>query len=468
MKFAVRLMVMLGLVAMTVLSVQAADLLVVGDITVPTLNWGDQQAAVEITNPSGYVRYVVAETEVQFVGEGLNPNRRVRSVGVIFPEESRTLTPRIAIPGNYGSLTATVRLFDVVDTLDNVLPNMLFFDTTLKLNFAAPESVQPYLEHQISMPPRVNVHPNFDNDFSRLFPLFLSQGMTVDRVEEITGGDSAYISEVIDGFERKRYLKRTEGGGIELTFPFISINEATAEAAIASRLVDSLVAMYTVTLPRMTAMRDSMAAAGAISSDTVDFLNAATPLFKPYPLIGMFSLWSSLGRAFVTRAAPLHVFDATDFCNAYIPFYMYAVQGPDSLNGHHFYGIDVKSYPQYYWGDRLPILECDPEYIRKGMMGQRVNWRFADEFAPTVYVTDSALINAALKYLEKDTDSLLDRTYYELLDTAGAYGHPTVSFGHRYWFWNLVATETLERLVASGVVNREGNGQYRFDQSSRF
>ena len=34
--------------------------------------------------------------------------------------------------------------------------------------------------------------------------------------------------------------------------------------------------------------------------------------------------------------------------------------------------------------------------------------------------------------------------------------------GVRYWFWNLVATRTINKMVEAGKLNRIGNGQYRF------
>jgi len=462
-----RLILGFGAAMLLSTAVTAADPPTVTEVSVPSLNWGEQQARVGVNNATPYVRYIAAETEVRFTGAGLNPTRRARTFGVAYPNETTILNPTIVIPGNYGEITAEIRLYDVVDTLDQLLPSQLFFDTTLQLTFDAPPQVKPYLEEQITMPPRVNVNPDFDNDFARLVLLLISEGKSVPDIREITGGDSAYVAGVIEHFRQRRYLKDGDHG-IELDFPVISEKEAFAEKAIADKVVDSLVGIYTTNLPKMIAFRDSLAAAGAISSDTIDFLNGAVPLYKPYPLIGMFSLWSHLGRAFITRMALLHIFDATDVCNAHIPYYMYAVQGPDSLNGHHFYAIVPQSYPQYFWGDRIPSLNCDPDYIRKGLMGQHVSWSFQDDEAPQIYVYDTAAINPALAVLQGQTDSLIWHTYNELLDSAVAYGHSKASYGHRYWFWNLVATRTLQRLVEDGVVERLGTGQFRFDRASAF
>ena len=76
---------------------------------------------------------------------------------------------------------------------------------------------------------------------------------------------------------------------------------------------------------------------------------------------------------------------------------------------------------------------------------------------------DTTVVRTALAALAGDTDSLLVRTYFDLKALAQSYGREKASYGMRYWFWNLVASRTLVKLHEQGIIERRGNGQFKFE-----
>ena len=90
-------------------------------------------------------------------------------------------------------------------------------------------------------------------------------------------------------------------------------------------------------------------------------------------------------------------------------------------------------------------------------------YQYKEDFHPESFVFDTAKVRPALNALVGQPDSLLWRSYVKLKEVATSHGHRKVSFGHRYWFWNLTATRTLEKLQKSGVVTRTNNGQIKLD-----
>ncbi len=122
----------------------------------------------------------------------------------------------------------------------------------------------------------------------------------------------------------------------------------------------------------------------------------------------------------------------------------------------------MKAYSVTY-GDHPPHVICPDDFILRAQRNMKINWRFAEESKQKRLLFDSLVVEPALNALSGEADELLYAAYYELRDIASYYGHDRLGYGQRYWFWNLVATRTLAQLVEKGVVQREGNGNYRFE-----
>ncbi|MEA3297211.1 MAG: hypothetical protein U9R56_05045 [candidate division Zixibacteria bacterium] len=436
--------------------------IVVGDVDLP-MRWGTQQAVFKVTNKTEGVRFLTIEVEVQFEGSYLNPNRRVRSHFLLLPMTTEVISPTVYIPGSYGRAKATITIYDVVDTLDALLPGQKFFQQYFSMMFHPPEAVFDYQQEVVTLPPRVENHYVFDSEFSRIFLLMLNEGKSLEKIADITAADLVFVKETLEAMIAKRYVIMKDSTAV-IQFPVITVKEAEQAKQLAERTSDSLAQMIQSNFPRYWQAIDSLVADGVMSADSNVFLNGGTVLYRPYPVVSALVLWFDLGQKFITRSAPLLIYDHTDLCNADIPFYMYAVQGGDYFNGTHFYKLSIgNNYLQIFYGDSPPHIDCDENFILQKRLGRKVRWTYSDGHLPESFVVDTAVVRPALNALTGDADSLLWQTYLDLRDIAVEYGHKKAAFGIRYWFWNLVATRTLVKLTSEGIVERRGNGQYKFE-----
>ncbi len=428
------------------------------------LRWGDRTAVFDVTNNSEELKFLTVEIEIEFVDSNPKPNRRTIQYVVLPAGETRTVTGRMFIPGNYGLAKGQIRIYDVVDTLDILLPGQKFFEDNFQINFHPPEEIEPYLAVTLTLPPRVDEHPDFDSHLSRLMLVLLNEGKSVEEIADMTGAALDYVQSIYENLENNRYISTEEEGRAKLRFPLISVAMAEAGKQMAEQVSDSLVATIKNNLGNYDRVLDSMIAVGAMSTDSNSFLNGGSVLYFKYPVISALYLWWDRGQSFITRSAPLLIYDATDPCNARIPNYMYAVLGGAYFNGTNYYDrfANVPRFGMSY-GDSLPVLKCEENYILRGQQGKPVRFTFANESKQEIFVVDTSLARAAVNALKGDTDSLLVETYFRLRDLATSHGHAKATYGLRYWFWNLTASRTLVKLIEQGVVERRGNGQYKFE-----
>jgi hypothetical protein len=275
--------------------------------------------------------------------------------------------------------------------------------------------------------------------------------------------DTSFVQEAVQTMIQKGYV-REEDESYLLTFPFISIDEAEEAKKVAVTLSDTLAAMIESNMALYGKMLDSLVSAGVVDKDSNAFVDGGVVLYRPYPVVSALLLWYHLGQKFITRSAPLMIYDGTDPCNAHIPYYMYAVRGGAIFNGTQFYAfIPIRSIFQILYGDVIPEVECGEDFILKAKLRRPVPWSLAKEFRPESFMLDTLAVKPILNALSVGADSLLVETYFRLRDIAVKYGHKKLLYGERYWFWNLTATRTLKKLVDSGVITRRGNGQFKFD-----
>jgi len=437
--------------------------IIVGDIE-RDLRWGARPAAFEVTNKSENLKFLTLETEIQFSGSYLTPHRRAMSHVIVPAGITETVTATVHIPGNYGRADGRITLYDVIDTLDAILPGQKCFEDNFMINFHPPESIQPYLETEITMPPRVEQHPDFDNQLSRLMLVLLNEGRSIDEIAAMTAADTAFVRTMFHQMVSKGYVADEEGRP-RLTFPLISVAEAEQAKEMAEELSDSLVAAVRENLPEYYRVLQRLVAEGSVPKDSNAFLNGGTILHYPYPVVSGLWLWWDLGQRFITRSAPLMIYDGTDICNAHIPNYMYAVQGGSYFNGTCFYALFQSDRTfSILFGDSLPPVECPEDFILKGQQGTQSRWKYDTDYRQETFVVDTSALRPALNALAGDIDSLMVRTYFRLKDLSQSYGRETASYGMRYWFWNLTASRALVKLVQQGVLERRGNGQFKFER----
>ncbi len=249
----------------------------VGDIQTPSLRWGKQIVYVPLVNTTDYVKFVSVVTKISFQGAYLHPERSTRTNYILEPSASLTVNAPIDIPGSFGEATMTVSLYDVVDTMDLVLPYQRFFEQPFTLHFHIPDGLAPYLQDKVSMPPMVGSSPDFDNEFSRVLLVLLSERKSVSQIAEMAMADSSYIQGIITDFENKEYTAGSSGT-YTLKFPVIASKEADEGRLLANKASAELASMIQKNLPLLIKCRDSLVAAGKMSKDSNGFLDPGSVL----------------------------------------------------------------------------------------------------------------------------------------------------------------------------------------------
>ena len=432
----------------------------IGEFEFPSLRWGEQHALTMLVNNTDWVKFVIIETEISFDGSYLNPSRRIRGSWALPPGDTVQAQVPLLIPGNFGEADIVIRAYDVIDTLDMVLPSQKFFEQPVSVRFHIPEAVMPYMQRPVTVPPRVEDHPYFNTEFSRLLFLFLDDGLSAGQIADLVECDTSFVLDEMKMLIRQRYGRRG-GDGFQLTIPVIRADEAEAARQQALALADTVASIIRSGMDEYWPVVDSLVAAGAITSDSNTFFDAGAVLYKPYPVVGALTLWMELGRLFITRSAPLLLYDGTDICNANIPTYMYAVEGGPVVNGTHFYTVIPQNQTmKMYFGDSIPEIICPEDFMMRGARSNAINFRHGEEYLPENFMMDTSVVRPMLNVLTRGADTVLFNAYIDLRDMAvDEYGHTRLDYGYRYWFWNLTATHALNRLIEDGVINRRGNGQ---------
>ncbi|MBU8934877.1 MAG: hypothetical protein KOO62_12895 [candidate division Zixibacteria bacterium] len=432
----------------------------VGEVETPSWEWGEQIVRLEVVNNGSLAKFIVAETEIQFTGEYLNPSRHAQTCYVLAPGDRTWLEPKLIIPGNYGKAQIWVRLYDVVDTLDLILPGQLTYEQPFSITYHLADGMVPYFQDRVLLPPRIRDHPDFDNEFARVLLWLLDEGRTITEIADMAECDTSFVKRNIQICMTRGYV-RLDSTGYHLNFPILSADEAHQGSRLANEIGDTLASLIAGRMDAYRGVLDSLVAAGNLPTDTNTFMDGGTVLYHRYPVIGGLALWWDLGGKFISPDQLLEIYTGNDLCNTYSPTYMYAVQGNLAMAGTNFYAASSNS-SKIYFGDRMPDIQCGNKWLRGTRKG-RVRWQYTPKNGPESFIADSTVIRPAVNALTRPADKLLVAAGDRLQTIATSFGHNSLTMGYKYWFWDLVATRALNTLVESDVVTRRGNGQFRFD-----
>ncbi len=455
------------LICLTIGFIQTANSkdLAIGEVEFPSLRWGDQKLNMEATNNGALTKFIAVEIEIKFTGEYLNPIRIARSNFILSPGESAVLNPSITVPGNFGRSEVSLRVYDVVDTLDDILPGFLSFEQPFFINFNIPDAMFPYLQSKIIYPPRVGDDIDFDTEFARLLPLLISEGNTPGDIAEMAMCDTSFVEKAIEGFMERGYAKKNDNGNYQINFPVISTEEADEGRALAVQVADDLSNIISGNMGDYTKVLDSMKLAGKLPKDSVSFLDGGAILYFPYPTVSCLALWWDLAEDFIVPGAPpLLLYSDANPCKVNIPLFMYALNGGEINNGtHYFSSMSTRSAVIMQYGDVVPEYECERDMTRKYSRRRYSGWSLPEEFAPRGFMIDTSTVRPAVDALVRDADPLIKETYNKVTKLGLSYNREVVTRGYYFWFWNLVATHTLNNLIEKGTVERMGNGQFKFE-----
>jgi len=430
------------------------------------LGWGIHTFPVKIINNSEYLKYVSVSATVKCDGVGLSPERIVVRNYAVYPEDTAVGEILLHIPGNYGDINYELKLYDVVDTLDLLLESQVVRRQSGTISFPVPKGVVSLLSKKITLPPLVGLHIDFDNDFSHILPFLISEGKSVSEIAMVTGCDTSFVTGELDYLISRGYYKK-DGNSYVTAIAAIREDEAAKERELAMTVAESVAAKLAENYKSYRTFLNQMVKDSMLTADSNSFLDGGAILYKPYPIVAGLSLWYDLGADFIADGAPLLIFDGTDFCNAHIPALMYMVAGDDDNNGQQLFAFmrNFRSY-QFFFGDTIPKIICPEGFMFSPQVGMNVSWEYEREFFPVGFMVDTNSVRPMLDHLKSGMDPIMADAKEKFNALAGKFKKSEVLTGQRYWFWNVVATRTMEILKDKGMLVRRGNRLFRMDGMS--
>jgi hypothetical protein len=451
-------------VVLSGLSAAAQSEVQVGTIDPIKVVWGPQTIYAQITSAVDYPKFISAHVRIEFTGRYLNPKRAYRTNFLLEPGVMVSMPIKFEIPPNWGEAQISLEIYDVVDTLDDYFPDQKIAEEHSRLVFHVPEAMFSYLQERISMPPFTENSPLFDTELARLAFVMFRSGKDDRAIAELTKIDTIYLRQLMWKWKYYSFLIHARpDSALRPTFPIITTAEAEAVRPIAIKTANELAAMIQKNVKGYQKVVDSLRASGSLPNDSNMVLHGGTVLYQQYPVVTALLLWYHLGRGFVGGTYPLDIYRETDPCNTHIPLWMVAVQGGDLFNGHHFINFSVSTgKPIIEFADSIPEIRC-PEVSPYADRLQGGEWVYAEADAPEFFTFDTTLVHPALRALSAGSEKILQPAYDSLRTIAERFEANSFVPGVNFWFWNLVATRTVDELTAKGVIRRRGNGHYRIE-----
>lgn len=430
------------------------------NLSLPEGGWGEKKITFEVFNHEEYVKFIVLEYGVEFRGASGAYNSDERFCAHLEPGFWFRMEPDVTIPGNYGEVSVTLRFYDVVDTLDTVFPEQKFLDTSISMEVKMPESTLPWLDKAVKFPPRVDEHPYFDNQFVRLMYAMLAEGSSPADIAQITGADSNFVDATLKRMAGDMYIAR-EGQNTSPAFPVISKDEAEQVLKLVESTSDNLTAIIARNCAGYRQALESLIEAGILPGDSDNVLGPERVLFRPYVAVSALLLWNELGTQFISDGIPLALYTNTDLCNANIRDFMYAAPTDAIYHGHHFFTLETDGGSlRLLFAGHIPKIHCAGNFPRKPGIAAKAVWKYDSEDHPEYFLYSDTVAEPALEILKRDADEIIPATLTELRRISSGWGRQDLTAGYRYWFWNLVASRTLDSLVEQKVVEPIGTDNY--------
>ena len=430
------------------------------------LSWGRHVFPVKIFNKGDYLKYITVSSSVKCRGLKLNPERIVNRNFAIFPGDTVNSEIALVVPGSYGEFTYELKLYDVVDTMDNLLESQVIERQGGTFMISVPDVIAFYVRVGILLPPLVGKHIDFDNDFARVLPFMISDGKSVSEIAQMAGCDTSFVLDELDYMISRRYYQKDSGHYLS-AIAAIGEEEAIKGKILSLKVAESLASKLAENMKTYRNVLDSLVKADRLTTDSNSFMDGGAILYKPYPVVTALSLWYDLGSSFVSGELPMNLFDGTDLCNAYLLDYMYVVDGGPENNGNQLFALmnNYRSY-QIYFGDTIPKIICPEGFMFSQPGGMNVVWDYDRQFYPEGFIVDTNQVRPMLNHLRRGTDLILKDAFEKLITIGKQHKKTNLLFGQRYWFWNMVTTRTVEILASNGTISRRGNGQFRLDGMS--
>jgi hypothetical protein len=437
-----------------------------GDMDRPLHQWGTQILGLPLTNNVDYPKFVAVRTLLTFQGTYLNPMRGSRTNYILEPNKAIIVGVRIEIPPNYGVANLKFEVYDVVDTLDNLLPSQKVMDQAMQIRFQAPAGLMPYLQDRLTLTPMLDNNPYLGTEFARVMILMMKEGKNVAQIAKLAELDTTYVRQFQDTLLNWKFFARSKSADSTVVpaFPVLRDKDAELVRPLVEKTSTALSALIEKNLPAYRRVIDSMIKAGGLPADSDDFMSGGTVLYRSYPVVTALFLWYKLGQEVVGGDTPLDIYKDTDPCNAWVTRYLYGVQGGDLVNGNQYYSYSTATGRSVIlFGDRIPTITCPQTWPWKPRMVFQSDYNYDIPNQPEMFTYDTTLVNPALRALSTGAQVILKPAMTSFKADLAKIGPDLFTQGTALWLWNQIASKTTQKLVAKGVIARRNNGQFRFE-----
>lgn len=443
----------------------AAPDISVGNMDNPEHRWGPQILSLPITNNADYYKFVVVKVTLTFEGEYLNPARGARANYILEPQKTIMVGVPVDVPPNYGIAHIKFEVYDVVDTMDALLPSQNVMNQVAQMRFNVPSGMVPYMQDRLTMTPMVDHNPYLGTEFTRALIMLMKEGKSRAEIAKLAELDTTYLKHLEDTLLTWQYFGRSnKDSSVVPAFPVISAKEAEPIRPLVDKTSTALADLIVKNLPSYKRVLDSLVKAGTLAADSNDFINGGTVLYRVYPVVTALLLWYDLGQGIVAGTTALDVYRDTDPCNANISRFLYAVQGGDLVNGNQYYNYSTETGRSVIlFGDRIPVINCPQSFPWKRRLYLSTDYDYDLPDKPELFTFDTTMINPALRALGAGAPAVLQPAVTAFKSTIMKDGSDEFTQGTVLWFWNQVATKTTSKLLVKGVITRRNNGQYRFE-----
>jgi len=250
------------------------------EIDASKLGWGRHTFPVKIANKGEYLKYISVVGYVKCLTGENPPNRKVFKNYALFPGDSVTGEGILFVPGNYGDISFELKVYDVIDTLDQLMESQAINSQTGKFSVPVPDAVTPYMKKGFTLPPLVGRHIDFDNDFSKIAPFLIAKGKSVGEIAKATGCDTSYVVQELGYLTAGNYYRK-EGSAYLSSIAAIEEEEAAGEKILAMKVAESLAAKLSENCKSYRQVIDSLVKSDMLDADSNSFMDGGTILYRP-------------------------------------------------------------------------------------------------------------------------------------------------------------------------------------------
>lgn len=424
----------------------------VGEIDLTALHWGEQSRQVSVTNFSDDYKFLVISSVTRSVGRESAKARKNQRNAIMFPGETRLFDLVIDVPENFTAVDIAVGVYEAVDTLDDPTWGTELFYVRQETPVIYPPKLEVYRESLPTPGGPLIQNKALQTDLRCIVVAMSTRGISLADTMDSTEISGKALSNLLREFRDNDIAKKVNG---KIVSTLLVIDETPVQLdsslrAFATTVARSLKSNFI----RFKIKRREMIISGEVTGDSRQTMDGSVLLNLTYPLVGGIILWERLGARFLQTAPEIpHVLSLRSPCYNMAPGFGYILANSDIPDGKHFFYADTLRNRRLFAVNRGE-LRCSGRVATR----RRPNYTFPPAAQTLNYKLSPSRIEPALAVLLKPLDGMAEKFSSEI-EALFAEAGITLTPAHRFWIWNLVASEITDQLSGDSTLDNE-EGKY--------